>query len=151
MLGFNCGLRAGRRKDASRNINLYRKYVVNIADESLLEDLHLSSEDHPPEASEVEVLGLKTASGVSIRTQQLADVSASMECWQSQVLSFGSTESEFFVGEVLQFDVRDDLYSNGKIDTKLLRPICRLGGPTTRPWVRSFTIDSVGCLPSDGG
>src|SRR5512140_214638 len=53
MVGFNFGMRGGQRKDTSRNINAYREYVVNIADESLLEALHLSSEDHPPEVSEV--------------------------------------------------------------------------------------------------
>lgn len=151
MLGFNCGPRADKRKDTSRNINLYREYVVNIADESMLEALHLSSEDHPPELSEIELLGLRTAPSVSIRTPRLADAPISMECRLSQVLSFGSTGSEFFVGEVLQFHIRDDLYSNGKIDTRLLRPICRLGGPTYASLGEIITMRSVGSRPPGGG
>lgn len=130
MLGFNCGLRGTERKDTSRNINANGEYVVNIADESLMEALHLSSESHAPDVSEVEVLGLQTAPSVKIKTPRLANAPISMECQLRHVLSFGITGSEFFVGEVLVFHVRDDLYSDGKIDTRLLRPVCRLGGPT---------------------
>ena len=148
MLGFNCGMRGDTRKDTSRNINAYGEYVVNIADESLLEALHLSSEDHPPHVSEVELLGLETAPSVLIRTPRLARAPISMECRLHQVLSFGSTNPEFFVGEVVMFHIRDDLYHNGKIDTKKLRPICRLGGPTYATLGEIITMSAVGKLPS---
>jgi flavin reductase (DIM6/NTAB) family NADH-FMN oxidoreductase RutF len=143
MLGFNCGLRGNERKDTSRNINANREYVVNIADESLLEALHFSSESHPPDVSEIELLGLKTAPSTKIRTPRLADAPISMECRLSQVLSFGSTGSEFFVGEVLMFHIRDDIYDAGKIDTKLLRPVCRLGGPNYATLGDIVTMRSV--------
>jgi flavin reductase (DIM6/NTAB) family NADH-FMN oxidoreductase RutF len=143
MVGFNCGLRGGERKDSSRNINANGEYVVNIADESLLESLHLSSEHHPPDVSEVELLRLKTAPSVKIRTPRLADAPISMECRLKQVLSFGATDSEFFVGEVVMFHIRDDLYRDGKIDTALLRPICRLGGPTYASLGEIIRLSSV--------
>lgn len=128
-VGFNCDNRDGEQKDTSRYINESREFVVNIADESLLEVLHLSSERHPPNVSEVELLGLKTVAGSKIRTPRLSDAPISMECQLVQVLNFGSTGSEFFVGEVLAFHIRDDIYCNGRIDSRRLRPICRLGGP----------------------
>lgn len=147
MLGFNCGMRGDKRKDTSRNINAYGEYVVNIADESLLEALHLSSEDHPPEVSEIDLLGLETRPSVRIRTPRLARAPISMECRLHQVLSFGATNPEFFVGEVLMFHIRDDLYNNGKIDTKKLRPICRLGGPNYATLGEFITMSAVGSLP----
>ncbi|MNU09026.1 hypothetical protein D3C72_2553650 [compost metagenome] len=33
------------------------------------------------------------------------------------------------MGEVVMFHIRDGLMQDGKIDTGLLRPICRIGGP----------------------
>lgn len=129
MLGFNCGQRDGAPKDTTRNINAHGEFVVNIADESLLEALHLSSDEHPPDVSEVELLGLSTAPCAFIRTPRIAQAPISMECRLRHVLHFGAMGHSFFVGEVLAFHVRDDLYSNGKIDTARLRPICRLGGP----------------------
>lgn len=61
-----------QRKDTSRNIDAYGEYVLNIADESLLEAQNLSSEDHAPEVSEVDLLGMETRPGVRIRTARLA-------------------------------------------------------------------------------
>jgi flavin reductase (DIM6/NTAB) family NADH-FMN oxidoreductase RutF len=130
MVGFNCGARDGLRKDTSRNIHANGEYVVNIADQSLLEALHLSSEHHPPDISEAELLGLEMAPSSAIRTPRVARAPVSMECRLSQVLNFGSTDNEFFVGEVLRFHVRDDLLRDGKINTRELNPVCRLGGPT---------------------
>lgn len=129
MVGFSCGMRGDKRKDTSRNINAHGEFVVNIADESLLEAVHLSSADHSPEVSEIDLLGMETLPSVRIRTPRLAHAPISMECRVHQVLSFGALHQEFIVGEVLMFHIRDDLIDSGKIETKKLRPICRLGGP----------------------
>lgn len=129
MLGFNCGRRKGDQKDTSRNINEFKEYVINIADESLLDALHSSSENFNSDVSEVEILGLTTVPSLKIRTPRLKEAPISMECTLTHVLNFGTSGSEFFVGEVLAFHIRDDLYRDGKIDTRLLGPVCRLGGP----------------------
>ena len=129
MVGFNCGRRKGEQKDTSRNINEFKDYVVNIADETLLDKLHSSSEHFDSHVSEVETVGLTTVPSSKIRTPRLKEAPISMECMLRQVLNFGNSGSEFFVGEVVAFHIRDDLYNDGKIDTRLLRPICRLGGP----------------------
>ena len=52
-----------------------------------------------------------------------------MECRFHSATAFGNTGSEFIVGEVLAFHIRDDLNQNYKIDSSLLRPIARLAGP----------------------
>ena len=52
-----------------------------------------------------------------------------MECRLHQVLEFGDLKSNFFIGEVVLFHIRDGLAVDGKIDTKDLDPIARLGGP----------------------
>ncbi|MDP3137152.1 MAG: flavin reductase family protein [Burkholderiaceae bacterium] len=143
MLGFNCGAREGLRKDTSRNIHAHGEYVIHIADQSLLEALHLSSEHHPPEVSEVELLGLETAPSTVIRTPRLARAPISMECRLSEVLSFGSKNNEFFVGSVVRLHIRDDLYRDGKIDTRSLNPVCRIGGPTYAALGDVFSLKPV--------
>lgn len=147
ILGFNCGRRNGEQKDTSRNINAYREYVINIADESLLEELHQSSQDYAPDVSEVSALELETEPSVRIRTPRIKRAPISMECELDQVLSFGNSGAEFFVGRVVMFHVRDDLYSNGKIDTAKLRPICRIGGPNYAPLGEIITMGRAGTLP----
>lgn len=147
ILGFNCGRRAGTQKDTSRNINAYREYVVNIPDESLLDAVHQSSQDFAPEVSEVTTLGLETAPSVRIRTPRIKQAPISMECELQEILSFGGSGAEFFVGRVVMFHVRDDLYKDGKIDTARLRPICRIGGPNYAPLGEIITMGRGGALP----
>jgi flavin reductase (DIM6/NTAB) family NADH-FMN oxidoreductase RutF len=70
-----------------------------------------------------------------------------MECRLQQTLSFGNTGAEFFVGEVVMFHVRDDLYFDGKIDTRKLRPICRLAGPHYAALGEIISMGPAGTLP----
>jgi flavin reductase (DIM6/NTAB) family NADH-FMN oxidoreductase RutF len=53
-----------------------------------------------------------------------------MECVFQQAVEFGRSGAEFIVGEVKIFHVRDGLCINGKIETKALRPLARVAGPT---------------------
>lgn len=129
MIGVNIGRKAGVMKDTANNILARREYVVHIADQSLLAPLHESAEEHPPEVSEVEVLGLATVVSDCISVPRLAAPPVAMECRLHQSIQFGVTGSEFIVGEVLAFHLRDGLARDGKIDTMALNPICRLGGP----------------------
>jgi len=129
MLGINCGRRAGTLKDTGANIHAAGEFVVHIADEALVEPLHQSSIEHPPEVSEVAELGLETLPCVDVRTPRLAIAPIAMECRFHSATPYGATGSEFIVGEVLRFHIRDGLCENGKIDTLKLRPLCRLAGP----------------------
>lgn len=129
MVGINVGRKAGVMKDTGNNIHATGEFVVNIPDESMIEPVHLSAVEHPPEVSEAELLGLPVLPGTHIGTPRLAGVPISMECRLHRAIAFGDTGSEFMVGEVIAFHIRDGLLVNGKIDTARLRPICRIGGP----------------------
>jgi flavin reductase (DIM6/NTAB) family NADH-FMN oxidoreductase RutF len=129
MIGINVGRKAGVRKDTGANIHARGEFVVNIGDTSHIEAIHLSSVEHAPDVSEADLLGLRTAPSESIATPRLRDVPIAMECRLERAIEFGRTGAEFLVGEVLRFHVRDDLYENGKIDTRRLQPVCRIGGP----------------------
>jgi len=129
MIGVNIGRKAGLRKDTANNINELGEFVVNVADEDLLPPLHESAIEYDADTSEVELLGLETLASESISVPRLAAVPVSLECRLYSVIPFGQAGAEFYVGEVLTVHVRDEIIHNGKIDTKKLRPICRLGGP----------------------
>ncbi len=130
MIGFAITRRAGELKDTARNVIAHGTFVVNIADEPLLEALHLSSADFAPEISEAEHLNLALAASVTIDVPRLAAVPVALECEFVEALEFGAARQQFIIGNVRSFHVRDDLYENGKIDTAKLRPIARLAGPT---------------------
>lgn len=129
MIGINVGRKAGVRKDTGRNIHETGEFVVHIADESLIDALHESAVEHPPEVSEVELLGLHTVASDFVSVPRLTEPKIAMECRLHQAISFGATGSEFMVGEILAFHLRDGLVRDGKIDTLELNPVCRLAGP----------------------
>ena len=144
LIGVNVGRKAGNRKDTGANIHARGEFVINIGDATQLEAIHLSSIEHPPEVSEVEVLGLTTAPSHFIRTPRLADVPVSMECRLERVIEFGDTGAEFIVGEVLVFHMREGLYRDGKVDTTELNPVCRIGGPNYASLGEIVTLRGVG-------
>ena len=129
MLAISAGRKGGIYKDTAQNILNNEEYVVHIADSSLMNAVHESSTEHPPDVSEVEELRLSTLPGERIKVPRLAAAPIAMECRFRQCLEFGETRSRLIVGEVLVFHIRDGLLQNGKIETEALDPIARIGGP----------------------
>lgn len=129
LLGVNIGRKAGVRKDTAVNILAQGEFVVHIAHAPLVEPLHASAVEHPPEVSEVELLGLPTSPSTHLKVPRLQAAPVAMECRFHSATPFGDTGAEFFVGEVLCWHVRDGLLKQGKVDSFELDPLCRLGGP----------------------
>ena len=129
LLGVNVGRKAGVRKDTGHNIHASGEYVVHIGDVSLVRAIHESAVEHAPEVSEVELLGLQTTPSERIAVPRLTAPPIAMECRLHRAIEFGDTGSEFIVGEVLVFHLREGLLHDGKIDSAALDPVCRLAGP----------------------
>ena len=129
MLAISVGRKGGLYKDTAQNILNNEEYVVHIADSTLMNAVHESSTEHPPDVSEVEELRLSTLPGERTKVPRLAAAPIAMECRFRQCLEFGETRSRLIVGEVLVFHIRDGLLNNGKIETEALDPIARIAGP----------------------
>ena len=129
LLGVNVGRKAGVRKDTGHNIHAIGEYVVHIGDVSLVQAIHESAVEHAPDVSEVELLGLQTAPSDRVSVPRLTAPPVAMECRLHRAIEFGDTGAEFIVGEVLVFHVREGLLRDGKIDSSVLDPVCRLAGP----------------------
>ncbi|WP_454651199.1 flavin reductase family protein [Bradyrhizobium liaoningense] len=129
ILGFSAGLRHGAPKDTARNIAASGNYVINIGDETLLQKLHLTADEFPPDVSELSAVGLNSSPSTVVDTPRILEAPVSMECVLMNIIEFGRARAQFVVGEVKYIHVRDGLCLNGKIETSDLRPIARLGGP----------------------
>ncbi len=147
MVGINVGRKAGRLKDTGVNIHAVGEFVVNIADETLIEPVHLSAIEYAPEVSEADLLGLALKASQAVRVPSLAAAPISLECRFHSATAYGETGSEFMVGEVLVFHIRDGLCVNGKIDTAQLRPLCRIGGPNYAKLGEILSMQPIGQTP----
>jgi flavin reductase (DIM6/NTAB) family NADH-FMN oxidoreductase RutF len=143
MLAISVGRKGNIYKDTAQNILNNEQYVVHIADSSLMNAVHESSTEHPPDVSEVDELGLATLPGERIKVPRLAAAPIAMECRFRQCLEFGETRSRLIVGEVLVFHIRDGLLNNGKIETEALDPIARIAGPRYARLGEIVTLKSV--------
>jgi len=143
MLAISVGRKAGVYKDTAHNILDTQEYVIHIADTPLMEVLHESSAEHPPEVSEVEQLGLETVPSERIKVPRLAAPPVAMECKFHQCLEFGEARSRLIVGEVVMLHIRDGLVNNGKVETAALDPIARIAGPRYATLGEIVTLHSV--------
>jgi flavin reductase (DIM6/NTAB) family NADH-FMN oxidoreductase RutF len=143
MLAISVGRKGNIYKDTAQNILNNEQYVVHIADSSLMNAVHESSTEHPPDVSEVDELGLATLPGERIKVPRLAAAPIAMECRFRQCLEFGETRSRLIVGEVLVFHIRDGLLNNCKIETEALDPIARIAGPRYAKLGEIVTLKSV--------
>jgi flavin reductase (DIM6/NTAB) family NADH-FMN oxidoreductase RutF len=147
MLAISVGQKAGIYKDTARNILSREAFVIHIVHRGLVDPLHMSSVEHPPDVSEVEHLGLQTAESVIIDVPRLADAPIAMECKLRHCIEFGETRSRLLVGEVVMFHFRDGLVRNGKIETAELDPLCRLAGPRYAALGEIITVQPVAQTP----
>jgi flavin reductase (DIM6/NTAB) family NADH-FMN oxidoreductase RutF len=143
MLAFSVGRKGGIYKDTARNILHNEEYVIHIADAALMNAVHESSIEFPPDVSEVEHLKLETVPSEQVAPPRIAAAPIAMECRLRQCLEFGETRSRLIVGEVVVFHIRDGLVENGKIDTKALDPIARIAGPRYARLGDIVTLKSV--------
>lgn len=143
MLGVNIGRKRGVRKDTGANIHAMGEFVVHIGHGGQLHAIHESSVEHAPDVSEAELLGLATAPSLTVRTPRLLDAPVAMECRLDRIIAFGATGAEFIVGEVTMFHLRDGLYRDGKVQTKELDPVCRIGGPNYATLGEIVTLRTV--------
>jgi flavin reductase (DIM6/NTAB) family NADH-FMN oxidoreductase RutF len=128
MLAINIGQRSGALKDTVRNIVATKEFVVNVVTEALVEPMHATSTDCEPHLSEVEALRLGTIESETVRPPRLSCSPISLECRLDRILELGRLRNSLVFGEIVQFQIVDNLYVNGKIDSEQLRPLARLAG-----------------------
>ncbi|MFN3398968.1 MAG: flavin reductase family protein [Ferrovibrio sp.] len=143
MLGVSIGRRANGLKDTARNIHETQAFVVHIGDETLLDPLHRSGGEFPPEVSEADMLGLELVPSRLVAPMRVAKAPIAMECRLHKVVDFGN--NQFFAGEIQLFHIREDLITGTRIDAGRLRPVARLGGPNY-----SMLGEIIGMAPQSG-
>ena len=129
MVAVNIGTRLGELKDTARNIRATGWFCVNVATEAVMETLHLSGADYPPEVGEPEALGIELLPGSATPVPRIAASPIHMECRLHQAVPLGRGLNTLYIGEVLAFHFADAVYDGRQVDSVKLRPIARLGGP----------------------
>ena len=114
-------------KDTSANILANGEFVVHIADEAMAEQMHRCGETLPSSCSELDHVGLTTASSRAVLPPRIAEAPVSFECRLSEKLETASRH--IFIGEVLWLHARDDLIDIERHRVRLQNyfPVARFG------------------------
>lgn len=72
LIGISVMRRGDGLKDTARNIADRGDFVVNIADETLVQPVHLSAAEHPCDVSEADLLGLELEPSLDVAAPRLA-------------------------------------------------------------------------------
>lgn len=127
------GLRLGQKKDTVRNIEFSRDFVINVVDESLIQQALNAAMDYPSDVDEIKEVGLTAIRSEKVKSPRIAESKVSLECRLVQKLELLEEQREGWglravvFGEVLMAHVRDELWVDGKIDPSRLGAIGRVG------------------------
>lgn len=124
---FSGGRRDGRRKDTAANAIDTEEFVFNLVTESLVDAMDDTSVNLPPAESEFDVADVTRAPSVAVDAPRVAEARLSFECELYD--SMDVYENTIVLGEVVYAHVDDDLLTDGKLDTRKIGAVGRLGGP----------------------
>lgn len=113
-------------KDTLTNVRETRQFVANIATLHLLEKMSFTSGDFPREEDEFGWAGLTPVPSAKVRPPRVGEAKAHLECELVQVVDDRNTH--IVLGRIVHAHVDPSVWKDGRVDPKLLDPICRLSG-----------------------
>lgn len=128
LIMISVGRKKGEMKHTAENILRQKEFVVNLVTDELVHSMNISSADFPEGTSEIEQAKLTLVASTVIRTPRIAASKVNIECVLHKHLEIGTDPTDLIIGEIVQFHVKDEVFSNGAIDQGKLRPIARMGG-----------------------
>lgn len=121
----------GSKKDTLRNIEETGQFVVNSANEWLIEPLVHCAGAYPYGVDEMSIVGLTPMPSVRVRPPRVRESAVQFECetYKTVEIGDGSPGSTTVIfGRILLAHAHSTVYKNGRIDFSAYRTIGRLGG-----------------------
>lgn len=127
MLSVNRHNQHGHLKDTAANILASREFVVHIPDEGIAEQMHACAEAHPPQVSEVELVGFTPAPSETIAVPRIAEAPVAFECVLHEHLENDSRH--VFFGRVQVLHAKEGLIDTERWRVRLqdYHPVARFG------------------------
>jgi len=128
-LAVSVNAHRGGEKDTLRNIEETGEFVVNIADEELLEAMVLTSGDHAYGVDEFQIAGVTPEACAIVKPPRVLEAPIAMECRLDQIVRLGEAPrwTAVIFGEILAWHFEDGILTDdGVPDMSRLRPVGRM-------------------------
>ena len=121
--------RTGKPKDTLLNIKEHPEFSISIVNYDIVEQMSLSSSEYSRDIDEFTKSGLEKFKCEDIDASAVKGSPFIMECKLYDIIDLGGkpASGNLILGEVVKFHVREDVYSDGKIDPLKIDAISRLG------------------------
>lgn len=123
---FFCAFGSTGIKDSLTNIREVPEFVANIVTMHVLEKMNFTSADYPRDQDEFDWAGLTPMPSMKVRPPRVGEAKAHLECELVQVVSERNTH--MVIGRVVHVHVDPSVWLAGRVDPRLLDPVCRLSG-----------------------
>ncbi|THE64053.1 flavin reductase family protein [Salinadaptatus halalkaliphilus] len=112
--------------DTTVNVRETEAFVVNLVTHEFAEAMNQTSAELPSTESEFDHADLERAPSERVDPPRVAGVAAAFECELYDIIDVGS--NSVVLGEAVSIHVRDDITTDGKVDTSKLEIVGRLAG-----------------------
>jgi flavin reductase (DIM6/NTAB) family NADH-FMN oxidoreductase RutF len=113
-------------KDTLSNLREVPQFVANIVTMHLMERMNMTSGNFPRGEDEYGWAGLTPVPSAKVKPPRVGEAKAHLECEVVQVVSDRNTH--IVIGRIVHAHVDASVWKDGRIDPRLLDPVCRLGG-----------------------
>jgi flavin reductase (DIM6/NTAB) family NADH-FMN oxidoreductase RutF len=132
-------------KDTPINIFREKEFVVNFVHEDIVEKINQTSIELPPGEDEFKLSGLTPMDSEKIKAKRIQESHIHFECIYRDHLSYGDIpgSGQIITGEVVKIHINESLIIDGKISTKLFKPVGRGAG---NDWIKcdsTFELDRL--------
>lgn len=114
------------RKDSLNNAEATGEFVLNIAGQSLLEQLNLTAANFPPQEDEFRWAELTRTPSDVVTPPRVGEAPVAFETTVRDIIPIGNCH--LILGEVVRVHVARAIWRDGRIDPRLLDPVMRLSG-----------------------
>lgn len=133
----------GGKKDTLVNIEETGEFVVNSANQWLIEPLVHCAATFPYGVNEMTEVGLTPLASETVSPMRVKESAIQYECRVYDMLTIGdgsAGSSTLIVGQIVRAHLSPLVYKNGRIDVTSLQPIARLGGQSYTNVPGSFDL-----------
>jgi flavin reductase (DIM6/NTAB) family NADH-FMN oxidoreductase RutF len=113
-------------KDSLRNLREVPQFVANIVTMHVLEQMNFTSADFPRDESEFGWAGLTPVPSARVKPFRVAEARAHIECEVREIITDHNTN--IVLGRIVHTHVDKSVWKEGRVDPRLLDPVCRLSG-----------------------
>ena len=121
----------GNKQDTLVNIETSGEFVINVVTEDIAHKMIKTATDFSPDTDEFQMAGFTAVESEIVKPPRAKESPINFECTVYQIFYIGDGSEgsgAFVIGKIVRYHIDDSIYSDGKIMTKLLKPVGRLAG-----------------------